>query len=210
MCGIAGIYTKQSATPEELSRVVHSMTDCLTHRGPDDQGFYIGKNVALGHRRLSIIDLKTGHQPIFNEDRTICIVFNGEIYNYKEIKAELLQKGHRFSSESDTETIIHAYEEWGEESVHRLRGMFSFCIWDERQDKLLLVRDRLGEKPLFYAYRNGSLVFASEMKAILAGPHADRSMDMEALGAYFTFSYIPAPMTIFKGIRKLPPGHLLT
>jgi asparagine synthase (glutamine-hydrolysing) len=210
MCGIVGIYAQNEKTVEELSRSVTMMAACLAHRGPDDQGFYIGKKIALGHRRLSIIDLQTGHQPIFNEDRSICIIFNGEIYNYQEIKSELLGKGHRFASESDTETIIHAYEEWGEASVHRLRGMFSFCIWDERKDTLLLVRDRLGEKPLFYAQYDGNFVFASEMKAILADPRVDRTMDWEALGAYFTFSYIPAPLTIFKSIKKLSPGHLLT
>ena len=192
-----------------MVRTIRTMAACLEHRGPDDQGYHVGGNIALGHRRLSIIDLKTGSQPIFNEDKSKCIIFNGEIYNYEEIKSELLRKGHRFASASDTETIIHAYEEWGEECVKKLRGMFSFCIWDSQKETLFLVRDRLGEKPLFHAYYNGSFVFSSEMKSILSDPRFDRAIDEEALGAYFTFSYIPAPLTIYKNIKKLSPGHML-
>lgn len=209
MCGIVGIYTKNNRTFEELSRSINTMAACLQHRGPDDQGYHVDGHIALGHRRLSIIDLKTGKQPIFNEDKSKCIIFNGEIYNYEEIKSELLQKGHCFASASDTETIIHAYEEWGEECVKKLRGMFSFCIWDSQRETMLLVRDRLGEKPLFYAHYNGDFVFSSEMKSILADPRFDRAIDEEAVGAYFTFSYIPAPLTIYRNIKKLPPGHLL-
>jgi asparagine synthase (glutamine-hydrolysing) len=209
MCGIVGIYSKDRRRREDLARSIRTMAACLEHRGPDDHGYHVDGNIALGHRRLSIIDLKTGKQPIFNEDRSKCIIFNGEIYNYEEIKSELLQKGHCFASASDTETIIHAYEEWGEECVHKLRGMFSFCIWDSQRETVLLVRDRLGEKPLFYAHYNGDFVFSSEMKSILADPRFDRAIDEEAVGAYFTFSYIPAPLTIYRNIKKLPPGHLL-
>ncbi len=209
MCGIVGIYSEKKRTREDMTRSIHTMAACLEHRGPDDHGYHVDGNIALGHRRLSIIDLETGKQPIFNEDRSKCIIFNGEIYNYEEIKSELVQKGHCFASASDTETIIHAYEEWGEECVHKLRGMFSFCIWDSRRETILLVRDRLGEKPLFYAHYNGDFVFSSEMKSILADPRFDRAIDEEALGAYFTFSYIPAPLTIYRNIKKLPPGHLL-
>jgi len=209
MCGIAGLYSKHKKDREELSQSIHKMTSSLKHRGPDGEGYYIGNNIALGHRRLSIIDLATGQQPIFNEDKSTCIIFNGEIYNYKAIKAELIQKGHIFASASDTETIVHAYEEWGEECVAKLRGMFAFCIWDSQADKMLLARDRLGEKPLFFAHYNGNFVFSSELKSILADPHFDRAIDEEALSSYFTFSYIPGPLTIYKNIRKLLPGHIL-
>lgn len=207
MCGIAGLYAEAPA--DLLEREIRRMSDSLTHRGPDDAGYYVGRRVALGHRRLSIIDLEGGHQPIFNEDRSCCIVFNGEIFNYKEIKAELEAKGHRFSTQSDTETILHAYEEWGAESLHHLRGMFAFCIWDARSETLFLARDRFGIKPLFYAYYDGKFVFASEMKAILADPHFKRGVEPEALASYFLFSYIPAPLTIYPEIRKLLPGHYL-
>jgi asparagine synthase (glutamine-hydrolysing) len=210
MCGIAGIFYYNKAEQQNLRAEIAKMTACLVHRGPDDSGYYIGGHVALGHRRLSIIDLKTGHQPMFNEDKSICIIFNGEIYNFQEIKSGLIQNGHQFSSNSDTETIIHAYEEWGEACVEKLRGMFAFCIWDAQDKKLFLARDRLGEKPVFYTSYNGKFAFASEMKSILVDPQFDRSVDGEALASYFTFSYIPAPQTIFKNIRKLPAGYFLT
>lgn len=209
MCGIAGLYSETKKDRQDLTRSIHAMTTCLTHRGPDDAGYYIDSNIALGHRRLSIIDLKTGQQPIFNEDKRICIVFNGEIYNYKDITAELMHKGHRFSSTSDTETIIHAYEEWGEDCVKKLNGMFAFCIWDSRSQTMLLARDRLGEKPLFFAHYNGMFAFASEMKSILSDRHFDRAVDEEALASYFTFSYIPGSLTIYRNIKKLLPGHVL-
>ena len=209
MCGIAGLYSETNKDRRDLARSIHLMTACLEHRGPDDAGYYIGGNIALGHRRLSIIDLKTGRQPIFNEDKRICIVFNGEIYNYQDIKTELMHRGHRFSSTSDTETIVHAYEEWGEDCVKKLNGMFAFCIWDSRSETLFIARDRLGEKPLFFAHYNGTFAFASEMKSILSDPHFDRATDDEALASYFTFSYIPAPLTIYRNIRKLLPGHVL-
>ncbi len=186
------------------------MTERLAHRGPDDCGYFVDDAIALGHRRLSIIDLKTGHQPMFSADGATCIVFNGEIYNFGEIRAGLIGKGYRFSTNSDTETIIHAYEEWGDACVHRLRGMFAFGIWDGKEQRLFLARDRVGKKPLFYAQYAGKFVFASEMKSILSDPEFDRSIDEEALTAYFLFSYIPAPLTIFRNIRKLPAGHTLT
>lgn len=209
MCGIAGIYNIDDRDHISMDADMKKMTSCLTHRGPDDHGYYIDDKIALGHRRLNIIDLETGHQPIFNEDRSMCIIFNGEIYNYKDLKRELLNKGHRFTTTSDTETIIHAYEEWGEECLKRLRGMFAFCIWDSRKETLFLVRDRLGIKPLFYAQYNGKFVFASEIKAILSDMHFNKQIDMEALTSYFMFSYIPAPLTIYKNINKLLPGHFL-
>jgi asparagine synthase (glutamine-hydrolysing) len=207
MCGIAGLYVE---TPSDrLGQEIRRMTDTLTHRGPDDSGYHIDRRIALGHRRLSIIDVKGGHQPIFNEDRSRCIIFNGEIFNYKEIQAELEARGHRFSTQSDTETILHAYEEWGEEALHRLRGMFAFCIWDARTETFFLARDRFGIKPLFYAFYNGKFVFASEMKAILSDPDFKRGVEPEALASYFIFSYIPAPLTIYPQIRKVLPGHFL-
>lgn len=210
MCGIAGIYLQNSKHSTELKNRVTSMTSRLAHRGPDDYGIFTNGTVALGHRRLSIIDLSTGHQPMFNEDGTVCIVFNGEIYNFAEIKAELIGKGHRFSSNSDTETIIHAYEEWGKQCVNKLRGMFAFALWDAKARTLFLARDRVGKKPLFYAQYGDRFVFASEMKSLLVDPDLDRTIDEEALAAYFLFSYIPAPLTIYRNIRKLLPGHTLT
>jgi len=210
MCGITGIYYSGKADQQLLSADIAKMTTCLAHRGPDDCGYYVDDHVALGHRRLSIIDLKTGHQPMFSEDGKTCVVFNGEIYNFAPIRAELISKGHRFSSNSDTETIIHAYEEWGDTSVQRLRGMFAFAVWDSRNRALFIARDRLGKKPLFYAEYDGKFVFASEMKSILIDPRFDRSMDDEGLSSYFLFSYIPAPLTVFNNIKKLMPGHTLT
>jgi len=185
-------------------------TDTLTHRGPDDYGYYRDEYAGLGHRRLSIIDLKGGHQPVFNEDESMCIVFNGEIYNFLELRDILIGKGHKFSTKSDTETILHAYEEWGEGCVEYLRGMFAFAIWDKKNRKLFIARDRLGIKPLFYAEHKGVFYFASEMKAILADKDFPKDMDEMALACYFTLSYIPAPMTIYSKIRKLLPGHVLT
>jgi asparagine synthase (glutamine-hydrolysing) len=210
MCGIAGIFMDHSPDRMELQREISVMTSCLEHRGPDDYGYAYDDRVALGHRRLSIIDLAGGKQPIYNEDKTLCIVFNGEIYNYLEMKKDLVASGHRFATNSDTETILHAYEEWGEECVQRLRGMFAFAIWDSERGSLFLVRDRLGKKPLFYARYGNRFVFSSEMKSILADPAFRRTIDEEAVASYFTFSYIPAPLTIYKDIRKLEPGHYLT
>lgn len=211
MCGIAGIYNidKQSHNTMAMDADIKKMTSCLTHRGPDDHGYYIDDKIALGHRRLKIIDLETGCQPIFNEDRSMCIIFNGEIFNYKELRGELQRKDHRFSTNSDTETIIHAYEEWGEDCLQKLRGMFAFCIWDSRKETLFLVRDRLGIKPLFYANYDGKFVFASEIKAIISDTHFTRRIHREALVSYFMFSYIPAPLTIYNNINKLFPGHFL-
>jgi asparagine synthase (glutamine-hydrolysing) len=209
MCGIAGILFDDTAPPHARA-AIEGMTTALTHRGPDESGYHVDARAALGHRRLSIIDLKTGQQPMYNEDHTICVVFNGEIYNFQEVRERLLAEGHVFRTNSDTETIVHAYESWGERCVERFRGMFAFAIRDLRHDRLFLARDRFGKKPLFYASYNGKFVFASEMKAILTDPAFARQIDEEALAAYFMFSYIPAPLTIFRGIRKLLPGHVLT
>jgi asparagine synthase (glutamine-hydrolysing) len=185
------------------------MTDTLVHRGPDDEGFYTSREVGLGHRRLSIIDLSTGHQPIANEDETVWVVFNGEIYNYLELRNDLESRGHIFQTGSDTEAIVHLYEEQGEACFQFLRGMFAIAIWDERKKNLLLARDRVGKKPLFYYHDGAQLVFGSEIKAILQVPGISRDVDLEALSDYFSFLYVPAPKSIFKGIRKILPGHYL-
>lgn len=209
MCGICGIYNFDLSLHVN-SAEIDAMNETLRHRGPDDEGSYVDGPVGIGIRRLSIIDVAGGSQPLSNEDKTIWIVFNGEIYNYKDLRKSLIKKGHRFSSQSDTESIIHLYEEVGLDFVNQLRGMFAITIWDSRQNRLILARDRLGIKPLFYAQYNNSLVFASEMKAILQRREFSREMDENALAAYFTLSYIPAPLTIFKGIQKVLPGHVIT
>ncbi|HSL21156.1 MAG TPA: asparagine synthase (glutamine-hydrolyzing) [Vicinamibacterales bacterium] len=208
MCGIAGIIVHGGALPD-LAGGIRRMTATLHHRGPDDRGYHVDERAALGHTRLSIIDVANGHQPIYNEDGTLCVVFNGEIYNFPELRSQLMAAGHAFRTNSDTETIVHAYEEWGEACVERFRGMFAFAIRDRRTDALFLARDRFGKKPLFYSEYAGRFVFASEMKAILADPLFDRRVDEEALAAYFTFGYVPAPLTIFRHIRKLEPGHAM-
>ncbi len=206
MCGIAGLYNLKTREPVS-QRVLKSMTDALVHRGPDDEGFYLAGPVGLGHRRLSIIDLEGGHQPLANEDESVWVVFNGEIYNFADLHRELVAKGHVFKTRSDTEAIVHLYEEEGEECFKRLRGMFAIAIWDARERKLVLARDRVGKKPLFYFLDGSRVAFASEMKAILAVPGVSRDVDLEAMSDYFSFLYIPAPKSIFKSIRKVRPGH---
>jgi asparagine synthase (glutamine-hydrolysing) len=210
MCGICGtIYhdRERNVTPDELE----AMSSLLRHRGPDDAGSYCAGNVGLGHRRLSIIDLSpAGHQPMSNEDESIWIVFNGEIYNYPDIRTELLGQGHRFRSHSDTETIIHLYEEKGEECVRALRGMFAFALWDGRKSRLLCARDRVGKKPFVYAHTDEGFHFASEIKSLLTCPDIDKTIDYQALHHYLTYQYVPSPSSIFAGIKKLPPGHTLT
>lgn len=182
----------------------------IRHRGPDDQGTMVRGSVALGMRRLSIIDLAGGHQPISGCDPSVSVVFNGEIYNYRELQKELEQLGHRFHTHSDTESIVHLYEEYGASCVDRLRGMFGFAIWDERKQELFLARDRAGKKPLYYTLTpRGTLVFGSELKSLLEHSEVERELDVEALDAYLTFGYVPDPLSIFRGIRKLPPGHRL-
>jgi asparagine synthase (glutamine-hydrolysing) len=208
MCGISGIVYCDRDKPVSLDDL-RQMCATLVHRGPDDQGFFVNRNVGLGIRRLNVIDLMTGQQPISNEDHRIWIVFNGEIYNYRELRNELQDKGHKFSTNTDTETIVHAYEEHGEDCVKKLNGMFAFAIWDGRQQKLVLARDRLGVKPLYYFVNNQCLVFGSELKAILECREVPRAIDFEALDSFLTFEYIPAPLSIFEGIKKLPAGHTL-
>ncbi len=185
------------------------MTQALYHRGPDDEGYYMDDRVALGIRRLSIIDLQGGHQPITNEDRSAWLVFNGELYNFKEIRQELQRKGHSFSSDGDAEVVVHAYEEYGTQCVERFNGMFAFAIWDRDRQRLFLARDRIGIKPLFYFRSNRQLVFASELKALLLHPSVPRRIDLHALDLFLSLEYIPAPRTIFEGIRKLQAGYSL-
>src|SRR5579859_7345940 len=203
MCGICGVLGQVDRP------TLVRMRDRMIHRGPDDAGLYLDERVGLAVRRLSIIDLRGGRQPISNEDGTVRVVYNGEIYNYQELRRRLEMRGHRFSTRSDTEILVHGYEEYGEAIVHLLRGMYAFALWDQSQGRLVLVRDRLGQKPLYYWQGDGTVVFASEIKAILEHPAVSRAVDEEALQHYFAFGYVPAPRTMFDGIRKLPPGHYL-
>ena len=208
MCGIAGILdTRPGARVDETT--VHRMCEKIVHRGPDDEGIFVKDGIGLGMRRLSIIDLAGGHQPVFNEDRSAWIVFNGEIYNFPELRTELEAQGHQFRTQSDTEVIIHLYEEIGADCVQKLRGMFAFAIYDESHRKLLLARDRLGIKPLHYAMVDGCLLFASEIKSILEASPELAEINREALLQYFYLGYIPDSQTAFQRIQKLPPGHLL-
>ncbi|HKV30773.1 MAG TPA: asparagine synthase (glutamine-hydrolyzing) [Candidatus Dormibacteraeota bacterium] len=208
MCGICGIAATPAAPPSHLS--IERMCAAITHRGPDDEGVLLLDGVGLGSRRLSIIDLEGGHQPIANEDETLWIVFNGEIYNHPELRQELIAAGHRFRTRTDTEAIVHGYEQWGDGCVERLNGMFAFAIWDRRKRTLLLARDRVGIKPLYYAVEPRRLLFASELKSILTAPGVAPEVDPVALDDYLALEYVPSPRSIFKGIAKLPPGHILT
>ncbi len=207
MCGIAG-KLNLSLSPASPP-VIQAMCDGIAHRGPDDWGLYVRGPVGLGSRRLSIIDLEGGHQPISNEDETIWIVFNGEIYNFPELRQELVQQGHLFRTNTDTEVIVHLYEEHGVDCLQHLNGMYAFALWDEPRQRLFVARDRLGEKPLVYSLRPDGLTFASEIQSVLRDPEVLREFDLQALDLYLTLLYIPAPWTIFKHIRKLPPGHYL-
>ncbi len=215
MCGIAGFVdlwdSSKVRSRDERAQILANMCDVIRHRGPDDDGSMLTDGVALGMRRLSIIDLAGGQQPISGEDATVTIVFNGEIYNFRELKPELESRGHRFHTNSDTEAIVHAYEEYGSGCVSHLRGMFALALWDEREQKLFIARDRVGKKPLYYSLtRGGTLVFGSEVKSLLEHPDVERDIDLEALNAYFSLGYVPDPLCIFRSIKKLAPGHHLT
>lgn len=205
MCGICGIFSPGEAVDRQL---LERMIAALRHRGPDGAGFLVRGGVGLGHRRLSIIDLEGGAQPMFNEEETVHLVFNGEIYNYLELREELKNCGHAFKTASDTEVIIHAYEEWDLACVERFNGMFAFALWDSKLKRLFLARDHLGIKPLYYAWVNQTLLFASEIKSLLASYRLPREVDLHSLAQLFTFRYVPSPNTLFKGIKKVPPGHL--
>ena len=205
MCGICGVSFSEPRVPEKA--FLEEMSRTLSHRGPDEEGVFIAPGVGLGHRRLSIIDLVSGTQPIGNEDGTVQIVFNGEIYNFPELKRELEGKGHRFRTRTDTEVIVHLYEEMGEGCLERLNGMFALALWDDKRKRLFLARDRIGIKPLYYAHNGKDLAFASEPKALLKLPWVDGGLDPEGLSHYLSYDFIPAPWTIYRGIRKLPPGY---
>lgn len=216
MCGITGACWTADGEPI-TDAILARMADVLVHRGPDDSGYYFSDRIdlrstraggaALGFRRLSIIDLAGGHQPLSNEDETVWIAFNGEIYNYRELKPELEALGHCFRTSSDTECIVHAYEQWGRDCIQRLRGMFAFAIWDEKERRLFLARDRMGQKPLVYRRANGRLLFASELKSLLQVPGAPRQIDPCAVGDFVALQYVPHPRTMLSGYHKLPPGH---
>jgi asparagine synthase (glutamine-hydrolysing) len=209
MCGIAGMFLFDPTRAVD-TRVLASMTDVLAHRGPDGRGLHVDGSVGLGHRRLSIIDLATGAQPLGNEDGSVVTVYNGEIYNFQDLRAELQARGHAFRTKTDTEVLVHGYEEWGERLPGRLRGMFAFAIWDRTRRRLLLARDRLGIKPLHYSTIGGhGIVFGSELKAVVEHPDVSRAWRRDAVDAYLALQYVPTPMTIFEDVQKLPPAHIL-
>ncbi len=211
MCGIAGwINLKQSDSNDGAEAVLHSMCESITHRGPDSEGVWTDDTVALGMRRLSIIDLKTGDQPVYSEDRTVIAMLNGELYNFREVRAELEKRGHKFRTQTDVEIVPHLYQIYGEDFVDHINGMFAIALWDSRRKRLILARDRYGEKPLYYGVFDGKLIYGSEVKAILAHPAVPRELDLDALRQYLSFDYVPAPRSIFKGISKLPAAHIMT
>src|SRR5262249_53407761 len=208
MCGIAGIVGAERGSRIEAA-TIRAMCQTIVHRGPDDEGVYIKDGAGLGMRRLSIIDLAGGHQPVFNEDKSVWIVFNGEIYNFPDLRPDLQRRGHKFYTNSDTEVIVHLYEEYGTQCVQKLRGMFAFALYDARKCSLLLARDRLGKKPLHYALEKGRLYFGSEIKSILAVAPELAEINHTALLQYLYFGYIPDPISAFQPIQKVPPGHIL-
>jgi asparagine synthase (glutamine-hydrolysing) len=210
MCGITGIF--ETREKKAIARdVLARMNDIQRHRGPDEGSLHLEPGLGLGHRRLSIIDVATGQQPLFNEDGSVAIIFNGEIYNFQELIPELVALGHVFRTKSDTEVIVHGWEAWGEACVERFRGMFAFALWDRNRETLFLARDRLGVKPLYYAFLpDGKFIFGSELKALLSHGGLARDIDPHAVEEYFALGYGPEPRTIFSGAAKLPPAHTLT
>ncbi|TVR83929.1 MAG: amidotransferase 1, exosortase A system-associated [Rhodospirillales bacterium] len=210
MCGFVGIVDRNGTRAVD-NELLHRMNGRLAHRGPDGAGVHVVPGIGLGHRRLAIIDLAGGHQPLFNEDGRVVVVYNGEIYNFQDLAEDLIRRGHTFRTRCDTEVIVHAWEEWGEACVERFRGMFAFALWDENRQSLFLARDRLGIKPLYYAILpDGYLIFASELKALLCHPGFSRDIDPEAVEDYFAYGYVPDPKTIYRTAHKLAPGHVLS
>ena len=211
MCGITGwVNLEQSRSKNHNEAVLHSMCEAIIHRGPDSEGTWLDDRVALGMRRLSIIDLKTGDQPVYSEDNTVIAMINGELYNFREIRAELDKQGHQFRTQTDVEIVPHLYQMYGEDFVDHINGMFAISLWDSVNKKLILARDRFGEKPLYYGVFDNKLLYASEPKAMLAHPAVTAELDLSALRHYLSFDYVPSPHSIFKGIAKLPAGHMLT
>ena len=210
MCGIVGVFNVRDRRDVDRN-VLSRMNEIQHHRGPDEGGMHTEPGLGFGHRRLSIIDLSTGQQPLFNEDRSVVVVFNGEIYNYQALIPELTALGHTFRTRSDTEVIVHAWESWGEDCVKRFRGMFAFALWDRNRETMFFARDRLGVKPLHYALlSDGTFIFGSELKGLLAHGGLARDIDPCAVEEYFAFGYIPEPRTIFRTAKKLAPAHTLT
>ena len=210
MCGIVGIFDLRERRESNRELLVR-MNDSQLHRGPDESGVHIEPGVALGHRRLSIIDLASGQQPLFNADGSIVVTYNGEIYNYHELRETLIAAGYQFATHSDTEVIVNAWDHWGEACVEQFRGMFAFAVWDRKRQTFFLARDRLGIKPLFYAQLpDGQFLFGSELKSLLVHPDLPRELEPRAIEEYFGFGYIPEPRTILRHAFKLPPGHCLT
>ena len=205
MCGIAGLISKNG----DIAKNIKKMSERIKHRGPDGEGFFIDGNVALAHRRLAIIDLSTGNQPMFNEDESVVVVFNGEIYNYLELREELKNLGHVFKTNSDTEVLVHGFEEWHVELPKHLRGMFAFAIYDKKSQELFLARDNFGIKPLYYAYMNDTFMFASEIKAFLDVPEFTKEFNQDILKAYLEFSFVPTTETFFKNVFRLDAGTSL-
>src|SRR4029077_6643576 len=208
MCGITGQFNFIRHEPVE-SDTIRRMTQTMVHRGPDDEGYFIAGSLGLGFRRLSIIDLAGGHQPMSDPEEKVWVILNGEIYNFKELRAELEQRGHRFRTRSDTEVIIHGYKEWGTEVLNRLNGMFGVAIWDVNKQRLVVARDAMGIKLIYYRISDGQLTFGSEIRPILAADDSSPDVDPTALKLFLQFRYTPSPLTIFQGIRKLAPGTML-
>jgi asparagine synthase (glutamine-hydrolysing) len=210
MCGIAGwINLDTTKADHNAEPVLHSMCETILHRGPNSEGMWLDETVALGMRRLSIIDLHTGDQPVFNCDRSVIVMMNGELYNYREVRDDLEKKGHKFVTKSDTEILPHLYEEYGEDLVDHLNGMYAFSLWDTRRKKLIIARDRFGEKPLYYGVFDGQLLWASEPKALLAHPSVTPELNLDAMRQYLSYDYVPAPHSIYKGVSKLPAAHIM-
>ena len=210
MCGIAGWINLENNRSRNSEAVLHRMCERMKHRGPDSEGLWTDETVALGMRRLSIIDLHTGEQPVYSEDRSIVVVMNGELYNFREVRSDLEKRGHKFETQTDTEILPHLYEEYGDAMLEHINGMFAFALWDKRKQKLLIARDKFGEKPLYYGVFDNKLVFASEPKVLLVNPAVKAEINLDALRSYLSFDYVPAPHSIYKGISKLPAAHFLT
>ncbi len=210
MCGIAGWINLENNCSQNSEAVLHAMCERMKHRGPDSEGLWTDETVSLGMRRLSIIDLHTGEQPVYSEDKSIVVMMNGELYNYREVRADLEKRGHKFVTSSDTEILPHLYEEYGEAMLDEINGMFAFALWDKRKQKLLIARDKFGEKPLYYGVFDGKLIFASEPKVLLANPAVKAEINLDSLRQFLSFDYVPAPNSIYRGISKLPAAHFLT